>query len=128
MLINSCREQILAPPRARGRRPRRAVGERLLYKTKARFTAKRPISLAANRSFRYHTHSRAFQNTRQFIVDSTELPSRRAGGAAGTPTDCYLLQMKVIRFAWSLYGNKLPLIFVIYYFIDIYIMLNIAIK
>ena len=75
MLINGCREQILAPPRARGRRPRRAVGERLLYKTKAGFPK--------------------YKNTRQFIADSTELPSRRAGGAAGTPTDCYLLQMNV---------------------------------
>ena len=29
--------------------------------------------------------SAGFQNTMLFIADSTELPSRRAGGAAGTP-------------------------------------------
>ena len=39
----------------------------------------------ANRSFLSLLQSRASQKTRQFVADSTELPSRRAGGGFGHP-------------------------------------------
>ena len=76
-----------APPRARGAR---AAAQSMsgLSENKSPLKEKQPIRAAANRLF---LSSRAFcglsLNTMPFIEDRTELPSRRAGGAAGTPNE-----------------------------------------
>ena len=80
----SCRlKPITAPPRARGRCPRRAVGEWLLSQTKVR--SRRNERFAPQGESLVYLYIAFAGFCIQYFESSTELPSRRAGGAFGHP-------------------------------------------
>ena len=85
---------VIAPPRARGRRPRRAVGERLVSQTKARSKINERFAQWHNRSFLSISRFAGFLGSS--IAYSTGLPSRRAGGAFGHPVRLVLPRIGVM--------------------------------
>ena len=89
---------LFAPPRARGRRPRRAVGERFYLPNKAR--SKRNEQFAQRRIV--HPSFFRFRGLlKNSIANSLGLSSRRAGGGFGHTVRVVLPRIDVVPKLWG---------------------------
>ena len=88
-------EASYAPPRARGRRPRRAVDERFIRKQKPAHRETNDSRHWTNRSFLFLSHSRATECSTSRTVQNC--PHAGQAVPSGTPSEGYYREQKLRR-------------------------------